>query len=349
MPSRVLLLGLTAAAALSSSAAAQAATKSVSMGLPDRATAKAFQKLNGDANAFFPAKVTIHAGDAVAFAPNGFHNLDLPAKGDSPAPLFVPGDPVSGANDAAGNAFWFNGQPALGFNPVLLASGYGKSFTYTGAKGINSGLPLGEKLKPIKVRFTKKGTFTYFCDVHAGMKGKVHVVAKRATAPSKKHDARVAARQAKRGLAALKGLQKTKPGADTIQLGAAAPGGVESFGIFPAKTKVPAGTTVTFTMANRSMEVHTATTGPGNPMTEPDSYLGEIASSFEGPAPSPVGIYPSDTPGGSPAALSPALHGNGFWNSGVLDTVAATPSPMANQVTFAQAGRTTSSASSTRS
>jgi plastocyanin len=32
------------------------------------------------------------------------------------------------------------------------------------------------------------------------------------------------------------------------------------------------------------------------------------------------------------------LHGNGFWNSGALDRVSATPLPQASQVTFGAPG-----------
>ena len=33
------------------------------------------------------------------------------------------------------------------------------------------------------VKFTKAGTYTYFCDIHPGMKGKVKVVSKNAQRP----------------------------------------------------------------------------------------------------------------------------------------------------------------------
>ena len=77
--------------------------------------------------------------------------------------------------DAAGAAFWFNGQPALGINPLLLKSNFGKTLKYTGAKAVNSGLPLANRPKPFKVRFPRAGKFTYFCSVHPGMKAKVRV------------------------------------------------------------------------------------------------------------------------------------------------------------------------------
>ena len=37
-------------------------------------------------------------------------------------------------------------------------------------------------------------------------------------------------------------------------------------------------------MAKATYEVHTATTGPGDPEKEPTSYLGALAASFNGPA-----------------------------------------------------------------
>ena len=74
---------------------------------------------------------------------------------------------------------------------------------------------------------------------------------------------------------------------------------------------------------------------PGNPETEPDSYLGLFAKSFEVPVIDPKGVYPSDV---TPVAISPALHGNGFWNSGALDRASGTPLPTSASVTFSTPG-----------
>ena len=65
----------------------------------------------------------------------------------------------------------------------------------------------------------------------------------------------------------------------------------------PAALTVPAGTTVKFQMPKGTYEAHTATFGPGNPESEPQSYLGQIAASFAGPAPDARGVYPSEDPG----------------------------------------------------
>jgi plastocyanin len=38
------------------------------------------------------------------------------------------------------------------------------------------------------------------------------------------------------------------------------------------------------------------------------------------------------------ASLTPTSHGNGFWGTGIMDTVSASPLPSSGKVTFAQAG-----------
>jgi plastocyanin len=325
-----------AAAVLVVPASASAATRVVDMGPPGSAE-KALGQLGGTANAFFPATTTIHTGDSVRFVPLGFHNVEIPKKGGTASAPFIPnGQTVAGATDAAGVVFWFNGQPALGFNPVLAANGFGKTFTYTGKKTVQSGLPQSEKVKPVTVKFTKAGTYSYYCDIHAGMKARVRVVGKSKRIPSAKAHARLIKAQSDRATAIGKKVAKTTPPANTVSLGVAGGGGVELLTMVPAATTVPAGTTVTFTMAAASREGHTSTFGPGN-IEDPNSFIGKIAASFESPQVDQSGLYPSDPPG-TLASMSPTLHGNGFWNSGVLDADAATPLPPASQVRFTTPG-----------
>jgi plastocyanin len=328
-------------AALVAPAGAQAATKQVFMGTPP-SVQKTFNETYGiDVNDFFPHGITVHVGDSVQFLPVGFHTLDFPPKAGRVLPLILPnGQKVSGSNDAAGNPFWFNGQDQLGFNPALAnpaASLYGKTVSYNGKSRVESGLPLGEKLKPVTVKFTKTGTFTYHCDVHPGMKGKVHVVAKTAKAPSKKADAKVVKKMIARDLAIGKQLAKKNVPAGTVDVGEAGSFGVEFFGFLPRNLSVKAGTTIKFQMTQGSFETHTATTGPGDPEKDPSSYLGTLAKSFEEPTIDPRAAYPSDPPG-TPASLTPQFHGNGFWNAGAMDNIPFTPLPSNNSVTFAAPG-----------
>jgi len=322
--------------ALAVPAAAQASTKEVYMGPAPKAE-KAFNKYGADVNDFFPHGITIHVGDSVAFLPVNFHTVDLPKKGArGPQSLIAPtGQQIAGASDAAGNPFWFNGQPQLTFNPRLFPPKFGQHATYNQTATVESGPPVVPKPKPFTVKFTKKGSFTYYCDVHPGMKGVVHVVSKRAKAPSAKSDERTIKNQVTRDLALAKKASRVTPPAGQVDVGYAAGRGVEFFGFIPGNLTVKAGTTLTFSMTAHSIELHTATFGPGDPEQDPTSYLGQIAASFQGPGPfDGRATYPSDPPGTTPASLSPSLHGNGFWSSGPLDNDAASPNPAKNVLRF---------------
>jgi plastocyanin len=327
-----------AAIAVALPATADAATKVVDAGTP-RSDQRSFRPYDADVNAFFPSAVTIRVGDSVRFRPSGFHNVDIPAKGERPLPTFMPnGQKVAGAVDAAGAPYWFNGLDVIGPNGADFAPGsWGKNVSYNGTRRVQSGAPTGPRTKPMTVRFTKTGTVTYFCDIHPGMKGTVRVRGRSAKVPSARADARAKKDQVARALRRAKQAAAVRPADDTtVLLGSAAPGGVESFRFFPSRLKVNVGDAVTFRMSRNSYEAHTATTGPGSP-EDRDSFLGKLFGSLEGPAPDPAAVYPSDPPSGA-AQLTPTSHGNGFYNSGVLDSVKASPLPESNTVRIAEAG-----------
>jgi plastocyanin len=319
--------------------AAEAATKTVDMGVPPSAQ-KAFQPTGSDVNDFFPHGIAVRVGDSVKFVPAGFHTVDLVPKGGLPLALFAPsGQKVSGENDAAGAPFWFNGQDKFGFTTELLTTqNFGKKVSYNGSKRVVSGAPLANHPKPFTVKFTKAGSFTYFCNVHPGMKGVVTVKGKKAKVPSAKADAKVVKTQVAADLKLAKTLpQKTQP-ANTVDVGEAGPHGVEFFGFLPGTINVNLGDTLTFRMSPGSFEGHTATTGPGNPNTEPTSYLGQLAGSFMGPGPFPgQATYPSEAPG-PVATVTPTFHGNGYWSTGVIDNSNATPLPASGSVKFGAKG-----------
>ena len=246
VPFRAAATVVVAAGLVAVPAAAQAKTKTISVG-PPSAAAKAMGR-ESTANAFFPSKLKVNVGDSVKFVPEGFHTINLPKKGFSALPLILPtGDKVAGSLDATGAAFWFNGQDVLSLNPAFFTSAYGKTFSYSGSKQVESGLP-PEKAKPMTVKFTKTGTFKYYCDLHPGMAGSVTVGEKGATVPTAKQDASSTKKQADAAVKAAKGLDKTNPGANTVDLGVAAKGGVEYFGMVPATLNVARGTTVKFQM-----------------------------------------------------------------------------------------------------
>ncbi len=319
-------------------AASSAATRDVYMGTPP-SIGKQMEKLLTDANAYFPANTKIHVGDTVRFLPVGFHNANFPKTGGKPNPLFVPGKPAAGENDAAGAAFWFNGQPTFGFNPAIGPPGlFGRSTTYNGSKAVETGLPLSNKPKPAKVRFTKTGSFTYYCSVHAGMKAKVNVVGRRSSAPSAKAHAAAIAKQTKAAVATAKELEKRKAPSVGVTVGVAGSGGIERFAFSPDKLTVKVGDTVTFTMGSKSYDVHSASTGPGDAMKEPKSYMGQLAAKFEGTEFPGQAIYPSDPPAAGVATLTPTFHGNGFWSSGLMDRSSASPLPTSGSVKFGAPG-----------
>jgi plastocyanin len=338
--SRTRLVALAGAAAVSIAlpAAADARTKSVNMGVPPK-SGKALQEAFTDVNDFFPHAVTINVGDRIRFLPVGFHSFDLPPKGGGPLPLVAgTGETVAGSNDAAGAPFWFNGQDQLGFSGALLKFAFGKRLSYDGSKRRLSGLPVVEKPKPVTVTFKKAGRWTYYCNIHAGMKGIVNVRAKGRKVPSARADRRAIANQVARSLRTAKALAKKKAPAGVVEVGVAGSHGEEYLAMVPSAVTVPTGSTLNFRMSSGSYEVHTATAGPGDPERQQSSYLGQLAASFQSPVFDPRATYQSEPPA-TMAALTPALHGNGFWNSGLLDTSSDSPLPSSNAVTFGAPGK----------
>jgi plastocyanin len=319
-------------------AAAQARTKSVTIGLPASQQSTFNNQYGADVNDYFPHRLTIRVGDKVKFKPAGFHTVEFPAKGDAPVPFALPdGKKIAGLTDAAGAQFWFNGADELNFNPVLFPPGlYGRRVSYDGSKDLQSGLPLVPKPKAFTVRFKKAGKQTYYCNLHPGMIGVINVKKRHARIPSAKADRKTLKAQIKRDLKIAKGLATRTVPAGTVDVGEAGAHGVEYFGMLPGTLRVPAGTTVKFRMTQGSFEDHTATFGPGS-IDDPKSYIGAIASSFEGAALDQRGVYPSERPG-TIATYGPGLHGNGFWNTGVIDASNSTPLPESGSVTFGTRG-----------
>jgi len=170
------------------------------------------------------------------------------------------------------------------------------------------------------------------------MKGKVTVKAKSAKIPSAKSDKKALARQIATALSTSKKLPKTQVPANTVDVGAAGKHGEELFAFVPDALTVPVGTSVTFRMSPGSYDIHTATTGPGDPEKDPNSYLGQLAKKFaDQPVPPGQAVYRSEPPG-TQGTLTPALHGNGFWNSGLMDNSKGSPIASSDSVKFGAVG-----------
>lgn len=331
MPNTRLLAVAALGGALLVPAGASAATKKVYLGPPPSPTTTKLHKLGDDPTAFFLKKTTIHAGDKITFVNESFHNVDFPKKGGKPLPFAAPNGTAKDQKDAGGSPFWFNGRPTFGPNPALFADS--NPATYDGSRRVIMAFPPLRQDNKYTITFTKKGSYTYFCDIHAGMKGKVVVVPKGAKAPSKKADKTALRKQLKATLAATKKAIAKKLPKNTVSLGKASPVGSEVLAMFPKTLRVKKGTTVKFTMPTASREIHTASFG-ADP-TVAGNYLQPLAKSFELPTIDPRATYPSDA---KRVGLTSATHGNGFWNSGVLDAAKSTPFPLARKVRFDQKG-----------
>ncbi|HEX4466177.1 MAG TPA: hypothetical protein VH025_03245 [Solirubrobacteraceae bacterium] len=311
---------------------ASALTAPVSAGPPHRTHVAQL-----DMNGFFPIRTRIRVGDSISFAVNGFHTVTFLSGAPEPG-LIVPDatTPLSGKLDAAGTAFWFNGQPTQEINPAVALAAGGNEYDGTGV--VNSGLPNPEAPpKPFVVKFTKAGEFTFDCLVHPGMKGTVKVVERKGAAPSVRLDkAKASAQLARAKVLALK-LKRVKVPKDTVLAGNDGSGPVAWLRFFPQTLRVKVGTTVTFKIGSQR-EVHTVTIGP-------EAYTGQIAETFTTPVASgegppklivnPLAGYPSDVP--TLPAFDGTNHGNGFENTGILSNAGPPLSPTA-QITFTKAG-----------
>jgi len=238
---------------------------------------------------------------------------------------------VSGVKDAAGQMFSFNGEPALGLNPLLpTRSKKPISVVYDGTRRVESGFFMGNGSAPtFAVKFTKKGTYKVFCNVHYNTTATVVVLPKSRPVPSAAHDRAALIAQLKAAVNALQAAAKIKPPADTVNVGSAGPGGAELYAMFPSALNVKAGTTVTFKISPDSREVHTVTFGP-------TSYLTTLANGFlSNPQLTQQALYPSDVP---KISISPTTHGNGFVNLGPIDADPTTRQPASGTVTFTAPG-----------
>jgi len=274
--------------------------------------------------------VPIHAGDSLNFKIQGFHDVDIPAKGGKPLPFIVPNGVTGNLKDEAGSPFWFDGRPSFGPNGALFAGT--PTATYDGSKRILSGLPLNGP-PPLKVTFAKKGSYAFYCDIHPGMKGSVKVVGKKAKAPTKKADHKALKKEVARVLKEAKAAYHRKSPKNTVDLGRSSAHAAEILAMFPRKLTVKKGTTVRFRMPAQSFETHTATFG--DDPAKPGTYNGALSDSFASPAIDSRALYPSD-PG--LVGVTKTLHGNGFWNSGALDAVKGAPLPSSRRVSFTEKG-----------
>ena len=333
-----------AACGLALPGAALAATKIVAAGAPLKKAPKGVPK-DGDLNAFFPASIKVHAGDAVKFATFNFHLVNFPKAGEGPPPLasLDATKPIADVKDAAGQPYWFNGQgtPLI---PAIVGLGSGSGKAYDGTQELGSGFPAGNgPPKPFVVKFPKAGTYTYYCVLHPGMKGTVTVVGQGRPVPSATADAKRVAAQLAKGLAAVKRLDRVKAPADTVIAGPDKKAAV-LYRYTPGTLTTKVNTPITLTMSAGTTEDHTFTFAK-----DVKQAIKAADKTFIGPLPGtgktgpptlafdPKWAFSTEAPG-APIAIDGANHGDGVVNSGVLDGDAKTPFPQKIQVSFSKPG-----------
>ena len=317
--------------------AASAATKTVYAGAPfvgqPSGAPDAF-----DLNGFYRRRVSVNVGDTVAWQFRGFHTITFAGAEDAP-PFIVPdpANPYAGVNDAAAAPFWFNGQPSLTINPRVAAPS-GERAT-SGQAFRNSGLPLGDRPRAYRLKFTRAGKFSYLCVVHPGMRASVKVVNRRRATPSARADARAARREAAVDIRRGRRLSGYRPSGNRVVAGHDR-GPSTFFRFFPTTKRVKVGQAVQFAIDSRT-EIHNVAFGPR-------AYRTRLARDMIMPRPaqggppvlqlSPLVFLPSDPPPTVPP-FTGANHGNGFLNTGILDRDPASPTPPSATVTFTRAGR----------
>jgi plastocyanin len=336
----VLALAVLAASWTASPAAARTKVV-VAGGPPPKANAGASVKFpkDLDLNGFFRRQITINVGDSVrwAFSRRVVHTVTFLRPGQNRPSLEVPdpAHPYTGFADPAGAPLWFNGQPSLLIPPDHAFPQGGISTD--GTKYTNSGLS-APAFKPYQLKFTRTGTFSYLCLVHPGMNGRVRVLPKGRAVPSPGADRAAATAEIARAVERARPLGRFTPAGNTVVAGHDRDV-VAWFRFFPRTKTVSVGQSVRFSISSKS-EIHTVTLGPQPFRDATEAQLVMAQPQPTGPPRlqfNPLIFLPSDPPPAAPPYTG-LNHGNGFLNTGVIDTSPNTPAPSSVNVTFAARG-----------
>jgi plastocyanin len=288
-------------------------------------------------NQFFPAKLTVRAGDRVTFSSATFHTVTYVPR---PPAIFVR-DPAKSTYqdilDAAGEPFYFNGLPKLIYNPLALGP-YGGT-TVAGKKSMSTGAlsPPGRKPVTATLDFPKPGVFRLLCNVHPGMKATVTVKPALGAVPlSPTQVQSKALEQVNIAWAKAKALDAAaKAPANTVYMGLG--GNVELLTYYPRVLRVKVGTTVNFVNKSPS-DIHNIVFGPKKYIQS----LGRKIDLFpQGPnSPNQVApVLPFGTEPKGQYSYDGQNHGNGFLVTPITAGSKTVPLPRASRVTFTGPGR----------
>ena len=295
-----------------------------------------------DANLFFPKRVVIHVGDTVTFKSQGFHTATyLGTHKASEFQVFIPdqGATYSGATDAAGSPFYFNGLQKFAYNVPQIFAPSGPKIITGGADVRNSGVL---NKKGYTYRFTKPGDYTFRCLIHPMMTMHVVVKPRNEAVMSASAILKANAAELNAAVATAKALDKVAPqDANTVYAGVGkqvAGGSIELMTFKPQRLTVKVGSTVTFKV-NSPMEPHNMVFGP-------EAYLKSSLKTLDlvPQAPGqPNQVWPFFFYGTDPAANGvytfggTRSHGNGFFSTALLGPT-GTPLPNTLKITFTSPG-----------
>jgi len=167
--------------------------------------------------------------------------------------------------------------------------------------------------------------------VHPGMSGSVKVLPKSAAIPSARADRRARVAEYAKAVKRSRRLAKLRPKTNNVVAGHDS-GNVSWFRFFPATRTIKAGQAVRFSISSKS-EIHTMTFGP-----QPSTDLVMVQPQPNGPPRlqfNALMFLPSDP------VLPPytrSNHGDGFMNTGIMDSDPQSPPPSSVEVTFPTAG-----------
>jgi plastocyanin len=288
--------GLGGAATIPASADDSATTWHVQAGNADDPT---FTSLAQEVTTFYPARITVHAGDDVAFSAVGFHTVTFnPVRIPGGPPTFAYADPAFGG--FSNNPLTIANKPG---GLPLNAGGFGDG----GPPGTSTGYTLhidanaagGDRENRARAANGKNGdegkrgtTYQYFCMLHRDMTGFITVLPGGSGLPATdaQNQARAAAAKAAdlaRGAAALRKASRNVEDnqvAAGLGLGSVQGAGATTILRFaPATIEINAGQSVTW--INKDINApHTVTFGveiPGPPGAPPGflPYGGSTVSS----------------------------------------------------------------------
>ena len=281
-------------------------------------------------NDFFPRTVTVRTGTDLQFINQGFHTFTVLPVGATPEPDWRANG--IGKDDTDDTTLNPNGTTKTEFNvpalsPTSSACGAPAApCDFNGSSTVSSGAPFGPPGPFVVHVSAAPGLYFFVCRVHAGMSGKLHVVAADAAVPSTnavrasvtrqvQHDlagARIADRKANRDA-----ITQNKDGSRALHVtaGISSPDGkVALLEYFPRNLDAKAGDKVIFTPKSPN-EPHTVTF-PGDLGTDMIAYCENGSTDV------PFGPPAFNCNGGPPDEIE-------FGGGNGVSTVTAPPGPNA--------------------